>query len=103
MNYELPDGSAALAGEEELHGKEYNIVDPDLNNSLGNVAMDEDKYTQKCDIIKVSLTEVILKEEGSFRAGGPNVTKGAVFDSGAKALARPGARHGTAADLRTRR
>ena len=45
MDYELPDGSAAPEGEEELLGKEYNIVDPDLNNSLGNVAMDKDRYT----------------------------------------------------------
>ena len=38
-------------------------MDLDLNDSLGKVAMDEDKYTQKCDIIKVSLTEVILRRE----------------------------------------
>ena len=45
MDYELPDGSAAPESEEELYGKEYNIVDPDLNNSLGNVAIDKDRYT----------------------------------------------------------
>ncbi len=76
---------------------------PDLNNGLGKVAIDKDRYTEKCVIIKVSLTEVIFKEKGSFRAGGPNDTKGANFELGAKAIPRLGARHGTAADLRTRR
>ena len=60
MDNELPDSSAAPEGEEELHGKEYNIVDPDLNNGRGNVAMDKDRYTQKRLIIKVSLTEVMF-------------------------------------------
>ena len=45
MDYGLPDSSAAPEAEEELLGKEYNIVDPDLNNGLVNVAMDKDRYT----------------------------------------------------------
>ena len=78
MDYELPDNSAAPEGEEELLGKEYNIVDPDLNNDRGNVAMDKDRYTQKRLIIKVSLTEVMfIRRKGSFRCYGPNDTKGA--------------------------
>ena len=78
MDYELPDSSAAPEGEEELAEKGYNIVDPDLNKSLGNVAMAKDRYTEKCFIIKVSLTEEVNHEEkGSFRHDGPNGTKGA--------------------------
>ena len=46
MSYELPDSSAALAGEAEMYVKEYNnIVEPDLSQGLGIVAMDKDKYT----------------------------------------------------------
>ena len=67
MDYELPDGSAAPESEEELLGKEYNIVDPDLNNSLGNVAIDKDRYTDKRLIIKVLLTEVLfIRRKGIF-------------------------------------
>ena len=63
MNYELPNGSAAPEGEEELYGEEYNIVVPDLNSSLGKVAIDKDRYTGKCVIIKMSLTEVIFRRK----------------------------------------
>ena len=63
MDNELPDSSAAPEGEEELAEKGYNIVDPDLNKSLGNVAMAKDRYTEKCIIIKVSLTEEVDYEE----------------------------------------
>ena len=94
MDYELPDNSAAPEGEEELLGKEYNIVDPDLNNDRGNVAMDKDRYTQKRLIIKVSLTEVMfIRRKVSFRWNGPSDTKGA-----ARSLreTRLGSRHGTA-------
>ena len=52
-------------------------MDPDLNNSLGNVAIDKDRYTDKRLIIKVSLTEVMfIRRKGSFRCDGPNDTKG---------------------------
>ena len=47
----------------------------DLTNSLGNVAMDKGSYTEKCVIVKASLTEVVHEEEGAFRCGGPNGTK----------------------------
>ena len=42
-------------------------MDPDLNNSLGNVAIDKDRYTDKRLIIKVSLTEVLfIRRKGIF-------------------------------------
>ena len=59
MDNELPDSSAAPVGEEELAEKGYDIVDPDFNKGLGNVAMAEVGYTEKCIIIKVSLTEEV--------------------------------------------
>ena len=74
MDYELPDNSGAPEGEEELLGKEYNIVDPDLNNSLGNVAMGKDRYTDKCVIIKVSLTEVIFTRRKDLSAATDQTT-----------------------------
>ena len=94
MDYELPDNSAAPEGEEELLGKEYNIVDPDLNNGRGNVAMDKDRYTQKRLIIKVSLTEVMfIRRKVSFRWNGPSDTKG---PARSQCETRLGSRHGTA-------
>ena len=63
MDNELPDSSAAPVGEEELAEKGYDIVDPDFNKGLGNVAMAEVGYTEKCIIIKVSLTEEVDYEE----------------------------------------
>ena len=75
-------------------------MDPDLNNSLGNVAIDKDRYTYKCLIIKVSLTEVIfIRRKGSFRCYGPNDTKGVEWSH----PETRGAGRGTAVDLRTRR
>ena len=67
MDYGLPDSSAAPEGEEELVGKMQNIVVPDLNSSLGNVAIVKDRYTDKRLIIKVSLTEVLfIRRKGIF-------------------------------------
>ena len=66
MDYGLPDSSAAPEGEEELVGKMQNIVIPDLNSSLGNVAIVKDRYTDKGLIIKMSLTEVLLIRKGIF-------------------------------------
>ena len=66
MNYKLPHGSAAPEGKEELCGEEYKIVFPDLNTSLGVVAMDKDRYTGKCVIIKMSLTEVIFRRKDLY-------------------------------------
>ena len=45
MDYELPENSAAPEGVEELVGKKYNIVNPDLNDARGNMAVDKDRYT----------------------------------------------------------
>ena len=78
MEYGLHDNSAALAGEEELVGKNENIVALVLNSDLGNVVADKDKYTEKRLIIKVSLTEVMfIRRKVSFRWNGPSDTKGA--------------------------
>ena len=66
MDYGLPDSSAAPEGEEELVGKMQNIVIPDLNSSLGNVAIAKDRYTDKGLIIKMSLTEVLFIRKGIF-------------------------------------
>ena len=66
MDYGLPDSSAAPEGEEELVGKMQNIVIPDLNSSLGNVAIVKDRYTDKGLIIKMSLTEVLFIRKGIF-------------------------------------
>ena len=49
-------------------------MDPDLNNSLGNVAMDKDRYTEKCVIIKVSLTEVIFTRRKDLSAATDQTT-----------------------------
>ena len=73
---------------------------PDLNNSLGNVAIVKDRYTDKRLIIKVSLTEVIfIRRKGSFRCDGPNDTKGVEWSH----PETRGARHGAAGDPRKRR
>ena len=66
MDYGLPDSSAAPEGEEELVGKMQNIAIPDLNSSLGNVAIVKDRYTDKGLIIKMSLTEVLFIRKGIF-------------------------------------
>ena len=67
MDYGLPDSSAAPEGEEELVGKMQNTVVPDLNSSLGNVAIVKDRYTDnKGLIIKMSLTEVLFIRKGIF-------------------------------------
>ena len=100
MDYELPDSSAAPEGEEELDEKGYNIVDPDLNKSLGNVAMDKDRYTEKCFIIKVSLTEVIFTRRKDLSAAADQTTL-KVCRVGSHPSTR--AQGGTAVDLRTRR
>ena len=67
IDYGLPDSSAAPEGVEELVGKMQNTVVPDLNSSLGNVAIVKDRYTDKRLIIKVSLTEVLfIRRKGIF-------------------------------------
>ena len=66
IDYGLPDSSAAPEGVEELVGKMQNTVVPDLNSSLGNVAIVKDRYTDKGLIIKMSLTEVLLIRKGIF-------------------------------------
>ena len=66
IDYGLPDSSAAPEGGEELVGKMQNIVIPDLNSSLGNVAIVKDRYTDKGLIIKMSLTEVLFIRKGIF-------------------------------------
>ena len=94
MDYGLHDNSAAPEGEEELVGKNENIVALDLNSDLGNVVADKDKYTEKRLIIKVSLTEVgFIRRKVSIRWNGPSHTGGA-----ARSLreTRLGSRHGTA-------
>ena len=94
MEYGLHDNSAAPEGEEELVGKNENIVALVLNSDLGNVVADKDKYTEKRLIIKVSLTEVMfIRKKVSFRWNGPSHTGGA-----ARSLreTRLGSRHGTA-------
>ena len=94
MDYGLPDNSAAPREEEELVGKNENIVALDLSSDLGNVVADKDKYTEKRLIIKVSLTEVgFIRRKVSIRWNGPSHTGGA-----ARSLreTRLGSRHGTA-------
>ena len=67
IDYGLPDSSAAPEGVEELVGKMQNTVVPDLNSSLGNVAIVKDRYTDKGLIIKMSLTEVLfIRRKGIF-------------------------------------
>ena len=66
IDYGLPDSSAAPEGVEELVGKMQDTVVPDLNSSLGNVAIVKDRYTDKGLIIKMSLTEVLFIRKGIF-------------------------------------
>ena len=101
MDYELPDSSAAPEGEEELDEKGYNIVDPDLNKSLGNVAMAKDRYTEKCFIIKVSLTEEVIFTRRKDLSAKTDQTALKVRRVGSHPSTR--AQGGTAVDLRTRR
>ena len=75
---------------------------PDLNSSLGKVAMDEDRYTGKCVIIKMSLTEVNFRREDLSVPTDQATLKASASSWELRPSRESGAGHGTAG-LRTRR
>ena len=103
MNYELPNGSAAPEGTEELYGEEYDSAIPDLTNSLGMVAIEKDRYAGKCVIIKMSLTEVNFRREDLSAPTDQTTLKEPASSWELKPSRESGAGRGTTADLCTRR